>query len=138
MSSRPLWADALTLFDYCFYTITDLLFIVFGLLIVAVVARPGWRHHLRWANPSAASAILTGFARLIRDLHFFFGAGARWNSYIASSIFYYLATVAGLYGTILLWQTLRDLGRSPVSPDAPAQYPPQPGVWPPAPTLRRD
>ena len=38
MTTRPLWADAFNFFDYCFYTVTDLVFIVFGLMIVLVVS----------------------------------------------------------------------------------------------------
>jgi hypothetical protein len=137
MTPRPVWVDSLTLFDYCYYTITDLLFVVFGLLIVFVVSRAGWRQHLRWANSSAISCVLTGCGRFVRDMHFFFGLGSRWNAYLSGTILYDLATVFGLYSTYMLWRTLRDLARHPASPDPLAEHSSLPGVWPPAPTLNR-
>ena len=137
MTTRPAWMDALNLFDYCFNTLGDLFFIVFGLLIIAVVSRPGLRQHLRWANASAVSCILTGCGRFIRDMHFFFGLGERYSVSLSSTLLYYLATVFAAYSTYMLWRTLRDFPLYPAAPDPLAEHPTQPGVWPPAPTLKR-
>lgn len=136
MTARPAWADALTLFDYGYYTLTDLLFIVFAVMIVAVASRPGLRQHLRWANASAASCVLSGCARFIRDLHFFFGTGSRWNSYLFSTVLYFVATAFAFYSTYMLWRTLRDLARPSASPDPLAEPTSPPGVWPPPPMMR--
>ncbi len=57
------------------------------------------------------------------------------NAFRLSYVFIYLADVMLLWGLWMLWRTLRDLARHPASPDPLAQYPPQPGVWPPPPTV---
>jgi hypothetical protein len=137
MTTRPAWMDALNLFDYCFNTLGDLFFVVFGLMIVLVVSRPGLRQHLPWANTSAIACILTGCARFIRDMHFFFGFGERYTVSVGSTLLYYLATLFAAYSTYKLWQTLRNLSLYPASPDPLAEHPAQTGFWPPAPTLKR-
>ena len=135
MTARPAWANALSLFDYGYYTLTDLLFVVFAVMIIAVVSRPGLRQHLRWAKASAVSCVLSGCARFIRDLHFFFGIGSPWSSYLFSTILYFAATAFAFYSTYVLWQTLRDLAQRPMSPDSLAEQAP-PGVWPPPPVMK--
>jgi len=137
MTTRPVWMDALNLFDYCLFTLVDSFFVVIGLLIIGVVSRPGLRHHLRWANAYAVSSILIGCGRFIQDVHFFFGFGARYSVSLSSSVLYDLATAFGVYSTYMLWRTLRDLARHPAAPDPLAEQPAQPGVWPPPPTLKR-
>ncbi len=137
MTARPAWADALSLIDYGYYTLTDLLFLVFAIMIVSVVSRPGLRQHLRWANASAASCVFSGCGRFVRDMHFFFGMGSRWNSYLFSTILYFAATALGFYAIYLLWRTLHDIAQRPASPDPLAEQAPPPGVWPPPPAMKR-
>ena len=134
MTPRPVWMDALNLFDYCFNTVMDSFFVVFGLMIIVVVSRPGLRQHLPWANTSAIACILTGCARFLRDMHFFFGLGERYTVSGAATLLYYLAALFAAYSTYRLWRTLRDLSSSS---DPLAEQPAQPGVWPPAPTMKR-
>ena len=59
----PPWFIAWYEAEYIFHSIIDLLFIALGFAIVAVVSRPGWRQHLRWASPAAAASVLTGMDR---------------------------------------------------------------------------
>ena len=136
MTARPAWMDALDLFDYCFHTAVDLFFVVVGLLIIVVVSRPGLRQHLRWANAFAVSCILTGCGRFLRDMHFFFGLGARYTVSLSVSVLYDLGAAFGVYSTYMLWRTLHDLSLSPASPDPLAEHAAQPGVWPPTPTMK--
>ena len=137
MRPRPIWADGLNLSDYCFYTVTDLLFVVFAFMIIAVVSRPGLRQHLQWANASAVGCVLTGRGRFVRDMHFFFGFGPYWNTHLFVWILYFLATAFGAYSTYLLWRTLRDIALHPVSSDPLAEQAPLPGVWPPIPVVKQ-
>ncbi len=133
----PPWFIAWYEAEYIFHSIIDLLFIALGFAIVAVVSRPGWRQHLRWASPAAAASVLTGMDRLVRDLHHYFHIGATINADLTSDVLNYGANLVALYSTFMLWRTLRDLARHPASPDPLAEHPAQPGVWPPAPTLKR-
>jgi len=137
MHNYPPWYSALNEFDHYLYAVIALLFVVLSISIVVVVSRLGWRQHLRWANPFAVSCILTGCERFLKDMHYFFGIGSRWNAYLAETVLSYLATAIGTYSTYMLWRTLRDLARHPVSPDPLAEHPVQPGVWPPPPVVKR-
>ena len=121
-----------------FHVLADVLLVACGVLIVRVVSCPGWRHHLRWAIPAAAASTLVGLGRLARDLHHYFGIGAPLRTYLAADAFNYLGNLVSLYATFMLWRTLRDLARDPSSPDRLALPPPQPGVWPPPPTVGRE
>ncbi len=134
MHSLPPWYGGLVEFNYIFHSIFDLLFIIFGLLIVVVVSRPGWNQHLRWASPAAVSSILDGLNRLALDMHHYFGLGARLNIYLTSDLFNYGAVLLSFYSIVMLWRTLRELTRLPASP---AQMALQSlhGVWPPPPTV---
>ena len=135
MNVIPLWYRLIFEFSYVFHSIVDLLFILLAVLIIGAVSRPGWQHHLRWARPLAAGAWLTGCYRGLIDVrHYFHVVGPA--SYVASDVLLYLADGASLYGTWMLWRTLLDLARNPISPDPLAQHPPQPGVWPPAPAVK--
>lgn len=51
-------------------------------------------------------------------------------------VLYVSATLVSLYSVWMLWRTLSGLAHSAVSLDPLAQYSPQIGVWPPAPTGR--
>ena len=137
MTARPAWADALSEFNYVFHSAIDLVFIVMGFAIIAVVSRPGWQHHLRWANPAAAASILTGVCRTINDLHHYFGVGTAIAAYVTADLFLYGANLVGLYSTFMLWRTLRDLAQRPALPDPLAEQAPPPGVWPPPPVMKR-
>ena len=135
MNVIPLWYRLILEFNYVFHSVEDLLFLLLAVLIIGAVSRPGWQHHLRWARPLAAGSILTCCYRLILDLRHYFHVISP-AVYVAADVLLYLADGASLYGTWLLWRTLLDLARNPVSPDPLAQHPPQPGVWPPAPVIK--
>ncbi len=137
MHNLPPWYFAFNEIEYIFHTVIDVAFIIVGFAIVVLVSRPGWKQHLRWASPAAAASVLTGIDRFVRDLYHYFGIGTLLNYYLTSDLFNYAANVAAFYSTFMLWRTLRDLVRHPTSPDPLAEYPAQPGVWPPAPTLKR-
>ncbi len=137
MHSIPPWYIALYESGYILHSVLDVLFIVVSFAVVAVVSRPGWRQHLRWANPAAAGMILNGTDRLSRDIHHYFHVGTTTNAYLTSEILNYGSDFFSLYGLFMLWRTLRDLARHPASPDPLAEHPTQPDVWPPAPTLKR-
>ena len=133
----PLWFSQIV---GLFQGATTCLAIVLSFLIVSVVSRPGWRHHLRWAVPAAAASVLVGISRL--PLYRFFGFMGAIQVTVATNVMFVMlyvsATLASLYGVWMLWRTLSGLARFAVSPDPMAQYPPQPGVWPPAPVVRQD
>ena len=114
----------------------DVLFIVLAFAIIVVVSRPGWSHHLRWANPAAAASILTGVSRMVLDLHHYFKIGTLFSYYVASDIFNYAGNIVAAYSTYMLWRTLRDLARQPATPDPLADQTTAPGVWPPAPVMK--
>ena len=133
----PLWYTVLGEFNYIFHTLIDVLFIVLGFAIIGVVSRPGWKHHLRWANPAAAATILTGIYRLVLDLHHYFKIGTPLGYYVASDLFNYAGNIVAAYSTYLLWRTLRDMALHPMSPDPLTEQGPPPGVWPPPPVVKR-
>ena len=136
MHHVPPWYIGLVEFGYVFHSVIDMLFIVVGFAVVALVSRPDWRQHLRWASPAAAASVLTGMDRFVRDLHHYFGIGAPISVYLISDLFNYAANITALYSTFMLWRTLLNIIRNPATQD-PLAEPAQPGVWPPAPTLRR-
>jgi len=113
-----------------FQGVTAFLAIVLGFLIVSVVSRPGWRHHLRWAVPAVTASVLVGIGRL--PLYRFFGFMGAVQATTATNVMfitlYVSATLVSLYGVWMLWRTLRDLARHPASTDLLAQPPPQPGL----------
>lgn len=121
-----------------FQGITTLLMIVFGLLIVKAVSRPGWRHHLRWAIPAAIAPAFAGLGRL--PVYRLFGSlnavQSTATANITAVVLYALPTLTALYATWTLWRTLRDLARHAASTDPLALHPAQTGVWPPPPTGR--
>ena len=133
----PPWFIAWCEAGYIFHSIIDLLFIAFGFAIVGIVSRPGWRQHLCWASPAAAASILTGMDRSVRDLHHYLHFGAAINTDLTSDVLNYGANLVAFYSTFMLWRTLRDLAWPPAAPDPLVEHPAQPGVWPPAPTMRR-
>ena len=133
MQSLPVWYVGFREFSYVFHSAADLLFIVFGFLIVGIVARPGWKHHLRWATPSAAACVLTGCERLEMDLHHYLHLGTALSSYFASEILAILATAVSFYSVFMLWRTLRDLSQHLASPDPLAADAMSFNVWPPPP-----
>ena len=133
--THTVWYASLNLIEHVFYSITDLLYLVFAVLVVGIASRPGLRHHLRWANPVAAASLLALIARTTGDLHYFFGIGTRETSYVAGFFFYMLAAVPSVYSTVIFWRVFRDLAdrmdhTDPLAPE------PQPGVWPPAPVIK--
>ena len=133
MTARPAWMDALNLFDYGFSTVAHVFFGGFGILIIVAVSRPGLRQHLRWANASAVSCILTGCGRFLRDMHFFFGLGQRYTVSLSVSVLYYLATAFAVYSTYMLWRILRDTS---LFSNPSEERLVQPGVWPPPPVMK--
>ena len=130
--TMPAWYASLREFNYVFYSAADLLFVFFGILIVLAVARPGWRHHFRWAVPAAVSSIVIGLDRMLLDIHHYLQIGTALDNYLTTSLLRYAASILSLYSIVALWQTLWDSIRNPSSPDSR----PQPGVWPPPPTVR--
>ena len=134
MNVIPLWYRLILEFNYVFHSIVDLLFILLAFLIIGAVSRPGRQHHLRWASPLAAGSVLAGCYRLTADLRHYFHVVSP-AVYVASDVLLYLADGASLYGTWMLWRTLRDPAR-PASPDPLAVSPAHPGVWPPAPVIK--
>ena len=136
MHSLPPWYIGLNEFGYIFHTLMDVLFLVFAFLIIALVSRPGWRQHLRWANPAAAASILQGIYRLIMDLHHYFHIGAPVNAYLAAELCNYGSNILSLYSTFVFWRMLRDIVQHPASPDPLAEQAP-PSVWPPPPVMKR-
>ena len=137
MHSLPPWYIALNEFGYVFHSLMDILFIVLGFAIVGIVSRPGWKHHLRWANPFAAAFVLNGIYRLVLDLHHYFHIGSPINEYLTTTLLNYAANAFSLYSAFMLWRTLRDLARHPASPDPLAEQAAPPGVWPPPPVVKR-
>ena len=137
MHSIPPWYIAFNEFGYLFHTAADLFFIVFGFLVVALVSRPGWKQHLRWANPAAAASVLTGIDRLVEDLHHYFHIGKPINAYLTADLFNYSAILLSFYSTFVFWRMIRDLVRHPASPDPFVAQEPPPGVWPPPPVMKR-
>ena len=136
MHSPPSWYIAWYELGYIFHSIADLLFIVLGFMTVAVVSRPGWQQHLRWASPAAAASVLTGLERLVLDLHHYLHIGAPVNTYLTTDLLNYAAILLSLYSTFILLKMLQGLVRHPTSPDPLAQHSPPPGVWPPPPVGR--
>lgn len=134
MGVIPLWYRLLFEFNYVFHSVVDVLFIVLAFLIIGAASRPGWRQHLRWASPLAAGSVLTGCYRLVVDLRHYFHV-VNPAMYAASDFLLYLADGASLYGTWMLWLTLRDLAQPPATPD-PLTQSPKTDVWPPAPAAR--
>ncbi len=137
MQHFPPWYIALNEFGYIFHTAIDIAYIILGFAIVVVVSRPSWRQHLRWASPAAAASVLKGIGRLVADVHHYLHVGAMANTYPTSDLLYYTADALSLYSMFVFLKMLRDLIRHPASPDPLAEYPAQPGVWPPAPTVKR-
>ncbi|MDQ2800497.1 MAG: hypothetical protein M3Y13_12760 [Armatimonadota bacterium] len=131
------WYITLNLFEHVFYGITDLIYLVFACLVVGLASRPGLRHHLRWANATAASCFLGLLARSAVNLHYFFGIWSREGAYITSFLFYAAAAISGIYSTVVFWRTFRDLADRADHPD-PLAPEPQPGVWPPPPTFKQE
>ncbi len=137
MHSLPPWYITFNEFGYIFHSVVDIAFIVVGFAVVILVSRPGWRQHLRWASPAAAASFLVGLSRLTLDMHHYLSIGTRLSVDFTFDLLNYSANVLSFYGAFMLWRTLRDLIRHPASPDPLAEYPTQPGVWPPAPTGKR-
>ena len=136
MQHFPPWYIALYEFGYIFHTAIDIAYIVLGFAIVGVVSRPGWKQHLRWASPAAAASVLTGMDRLVLDLHHYFHVGSLVNAYLTSDLLNYTADALSLYSTFVFLKMLRDL-LHPATPNLSAEHLAQPGVWPPAPTVKR-
>ncbi len=134
MTQTPSWYFVVTNFSYVFHSLFDLLFIIVGFATVAVVSRPGWRHHLRWASPAAASSVLTGLYRLIVDLHHYLSIGTPAAMYLVSNLFNDTSVVLSFYSAYVLWKMLRDLSCQPDSADPMTQASTSPDVWPPPPT----
>jgi len=117
-----------------FEDLRTLLMVVFGLLIVQTVRRPGLRVHLRWAIPAAGASISAAAGSLLRL--FRFGGNALQSMFTANTlslILHILAIGLSLYSVWMLWQTLRDLARQHASSNSMAQAPNSPDVWPPPP-----
>ncbi len=137
MHNPPPWYVAFYEFGYLFHSIADLLFLVFAFLVIALVSRPGWRQHLRWANPAAAASVLTGIDRLIQDLHHYFLIGTPVNAYLAADLCNYAAIILSAYSTVVFWRMLRNIVHHPASADPLAEQALPPGVWPPPPVMKR-
>ena len=137
MQPIPPWYHFSREFSYIFHSTMDVLYLLFGLLIVGVASRTGWRHHLRWAIPVAAASVLSVLQRLEMDMHHYLKVGTFTTDYLTALIGNILASIVTLYSLVMLWRTLRDLSRHPMSPDPLAVHPAVPNVWPPPPDVSR-
>lgn len=118
-----------------FEDIRTLLMVVFGLLIVQTVRRPGLRVHLRWAIPAAGASVSAAVGTLFS--RFNFGGTALQAAFTANTLsltIHILAIGLSLYSVWILWRTLHDIARKSASADSVAQSPDSPDLWPPPPT----
>ena len=135
MQAIPPWYHFSREFSYIFHSTMDVLYLLFGLLIVGVVSRTGWRHHLRWAIPAAAASVLSALQRLEMDVHHYLKMGSAETDYLTAFIINIFAGIVSLYSLVMLWRTLRDLSRPKVHLDPLAVPLAVPSVWPPPPNV---
>ncbi len=128
----------LSFFQHTFHGIADILYLVFALLTVGVVARTRWNFHLRWLVPGVVSDVLSLSYRTGLNLHYFFGVHWSVTAYLWIDALLYTANVVGIYGVIVLWRTLQavvkgELPEQTTAREETAHSEHQPDIWPPPP-----
>ena len=130
--------SSLSFFHYTFHGIADILYLVFGLLAIGVIARTRWNFHLRWLVPGVVSDALTLSYRTCVNAHYFFGVHWSVTAYLWINALLYTANVVGIYGVIVLWRTLQAVVKGELPEQAAAreeighaEHPPD--IWPPPP-----
>ena len=136
MQAIPPWYHFSREFSYIFHSTMDILYLLFGLFIIGIVSRNGWRHHLCWAILAAAASVLSVLQRLEMDVHHYFKMGSAETDYLTAFIINIFAGVVSLYSLVMLWRTLRDLSRPTVQLEPLTVPPAVPSVWPPPPNVR--
>lgn len=124
-------------FDHAFFGVADVLYLVFGLLAVGVVARTRWKFHLKWLVPVVVSNVLSLLYRTGLNAHYFLGVHWRVTAYLWIYALLYTANVVGIYGAIVLWRTLQAVvkGELPERATVATETEPCSDVWPPPPRL---